>query len=74
VFDTFAGMRSREEYEEVTRLVATGMNDSAISRATGVPRPTVRDWRTGKGDRTETEGRIEPVRRVMGHATCERSE
>jgi uncharacterized protein YerC len=48
VFDTFAGMRSREEYEEVVRLVATGMNDSAISRATGISRTTIREWRTGK--------------------------
>ena len=38
-------MRSEEDFEWVHRLVSTGMNDCAIARATGIPRPTVRDWR-----------------------------
>jgi Homeodomain-like domain len=38
-------VRSAEEFNEVQRLVAEGMNDCAIARRTGVPRPTVRDWR-----------------------------
>lgn len=38
-------MRSADEFDEVRRLVAAGMNDCAISRKTGIPRPTVRDWR-----------------------------
>jgi hypothetical protein len=47
VFDTIAPMRSREEYEEVMRLVTADHNDSEISRATGIPRATVREWRLG---------------------------
>jgi hypothetical protein len=38
-------MRSAEEFNEVRRLIAAGMNDCAIARQTGIPRPTVRDWR-----------------------------
>jgi hypothetical protein len=38
-------MRSAEEFNEVLRLIATGMNDCAVARMTGVPRPTIRDWR-----------------------------
>jgi hypothetical protein len=38
-------MRSAGEFDEVRRLSAAGMNDCAISRQTGIPRPTVRDWR-----------------------------
>src|ERR1700754_3305529 len=38
-------MRSAEEFESVRRLIKAGVNDCAISRLTGMPRPTVRDWR-----------------------------
>ncbi|OHV04700.1 helix-turn-helix domain-containing protein [Mycobacterium talmoniae] len=38
-------MRSAEEFEAVQRLIAEGVNDCAIARQTGIPRPTVRDWR-----------------------------
>ena len=38
-------MRSEDEFNEVRQLIAAGMNDCAISRKTGIPRPTVRDWR-----------------------------
>ena len=38
-------MRSAEEFNEVQRLIATGMNDCAIARKTSIPRPTIRDWR-----------------------------
>jgi hypothetical protein len=38
-------MRSADEFNEVRRLIAAGMNDCAIARLTGIPRPTVRDWR-----------------------------
>ncbi|MGV0746041.1 helix-turn-helix domain-containing protein [Mycolicibacterium sp. XJ870] len=38
-------MRSADEFNEVQRLIAAGMNDCAIARQTGIPRPTVRDWR-----------------------------
>jgi hypothetical protein len=42
-------MRPLEEYEQVERLIRSGMNDCAISRLTGVPRPTVREWRRKPG-------------------------
>jgi hypothetical protein len=38
-------MRSAEDFETVRQLIAAGINDCAISRRTGIPRPTVRDWR-----------------------------
>jgi hypothetical protein len=38
-------VRSAEEFNEVQSLIAAGMNDCAIARRTGIPRPTVRDWR-----------------------------
>ncbi|MGA8332262.1 MAG: hypothetical protein WB777_23695 [Mycobacterium sp.] len=38
-------MRSAEEFESVQRLIAAGVNDCEISRQTGIPRCTVRDWR-----------------------------
>lgn len=39
--------RSREEFETVMSLIADGRNDCEISRLTGIPRSTVRDWRSG---------------------------
>jgi hypothetical protein len=39
-------MRPESEYVEVLRLLRQGWNDCAVSRATGVPRCTVRGWRT----------------------------
>ena len=41
-------MRSRDEVRAVQHLVENGFNDCAISRLTGVPRTTVRDWRRAK--------------------------
>jgi hypothetical protein len=38
-------MRSADEFREVQRLIALGMNDCAISRLTAIPRPTIRGWR-----------------------------
>lgn len=38
-------VRSQAERDEVHKLIQAGMNDCAIMRATGIPRPTVRDWR-----------------------------
>ncbi|MEZ0367070.1 helix-turn-helix domain-containing protein [Mycobacterium sp. pUA109] len=38
-------MRCAEEFDTVQRLIADGINDCAIARLTGIPRPTVRDWR-----------------------------
>ena len=39
--------RSQEEVDVVLGLVAAGHNDCEVSRRTGVPRTTVRDWRWG---------------------------
>lgn len=38
-------MRSAEQFEAARRLIEAGVNDCAIARQLGVPRPTVRDWR-----------------------------
>ena len=38
-------MRTQDDFIQVRRLVDAGMNDCAISRATGVPRTTVLQWR-----------------------------
>jgi len=42
-------MHDRDTVAEVLRLVREeGLNHSEVSRRTGVPRPTVRDWANGK--------------------------
>ena len=41
-------MRSREEVAFVLELARAGLNDSEIARETGIPRGTVRDWRSGR--------------------------
>jgi hypothetical protein len=38
-------VRYAEEFQAVQRLIATGMNDCAIARQTGIPRRTVWEWR-----------------------------
>ncbi|MCU1693965.1 MAG: hypothetical protein JWR34_28 [Mycobacterium sp.] len=40
-------MRSLEEFNEVQRLIAAGVNDCAVARETGIPRKTVWEWRRG---------------------------
>ncbi len=51
-------MRPEGEYREAVRLIKSGMNDSAVGRALGIPRGTVRDWRygieSGSGGRTRS--------------------
>lgn len=45
-------------------LIAAGLNDCAISRGTGIPRSTVREWRTRPGPHTRRgpeEPRIEEL-------------
>lgn len=52
-------MRSREEVSFVLELVRAGWNDCQIARETGIPRGTVRDWRTGRSpnfERTKQSG------------------
>lgn len=39
-------MRSADEFNTVQQLIKAGLNDCAIARHTGIPRPTVRDWRS----------------------------
>ena len=44
-------MRSAEEFDDVMRLIAAGVNDCAIARQMGIPRRTVWDWRRRPGGR-----------------------
>ncbi len=37
--------RSVDEFNQVSQLIADGLNNCVIARITGVPRETVRDWR-----------------------------
>jgi hypothetical protein len=48
-------VRSIEEIETVHALVAEGFNDCAISRQTGIPRTTIREWRHGNLPRSFVE-------------------
>ena len=52
-------MRSEQEVIHVLSLVEQGFSDCAISRTTGIPRATVKDWRQGKIPRRglDREGR-----------------
>jgi hypothetical protein len=43
-----SGMRSHEEVALARELVEAGLNDCEIARHTGIPRSTVRQWRTGR--------------------------
>lgn len=38
-------MRNLDEFDHVQSLIASGMNDCAIARETGIPRTTIRGWR-----------------------------
>jgi hypothetical protein len=38
-------MRAVEDWELASRWIAWGMNDCQVSRLTGIPRSTIRDWR-----------------------------
>ncbi|HSD22788.1 MAG TPA: hypothetical protein VLB79_00525 [Solirubrobacterales bacterium] len=54
-------MRSIEEVHRVQALIRQGLNDCEISRRTGIPRGTVRDWRHGKAPRRGVRGsRVPP--------------
>jgi hypothetical protein len=41
-------VRSYSDFAAVRTLLATGLNDCEVARATGVPRSTVREWRIGE--------------------------
>jgi hypothetical protein len=45
-------LHSREAVAETLRLAETGLNNCEISRRTGVSRPTIREWVTGKVPRS----------------------
>lgn len=55
------GLHSKNEVDEVLRLVAEGWNDCRIARATGINRTTVREWRVlgppGRGRSASTSER-----------------
>jgi hypothetical protein len=51
-------MRDESEVTTALALVAAGLNDCEVSRRTGIPRPTIRDWRSGRVPR-----RTGPLRR-----------
>jgi hypothetical protein len=53
-------MRSAEEFNEVQRLVAAGLNDCAIARQTEVPRKTVWEWRRRPPRRLSQPGASSP--------------
>lgn len=48
-------MHIQREVDEVLRLVDEGLNDSQISRATGIPRRTILHWRHGRLPRHSLE-------------------
>jgi hypothetical protein len=41
-------VRPHKEFRAALELIASGLNDCQVSRAMGIPRPTIRDWRMGK--------------------------
>jgi hypothetical protein len=41
-------VRPESERRLVAEVVAQGLNDCEIARSTGIPRPTIRDWRHGR--------------------------
>lgn len=55
-------MRSSEEVERVLGLVAIGRNDCEITRATGIPRTTVWEWRHAPPNRANQKRRDQPGR------------
>jgi hypothetical protein len=60
--------RSIEERELVDSLVSSGFNDCEISRRTGIPRSTVRDWRSAV--RGTTDEPLERRRYAHSCAVC----
>ena len=64
-------MRTKEEVALVLGLVAEGLNDCEISRRTGIPRPTVRDWRHGRIPGKQRRRSRLPRAWRSGVATCQ---
>jgi hypothetical protein len=55
-------MRPDSQFQVVAWLIEAGLNDCAISRATAIPRATVRDWRH--------QGAIRPQARCVSRISC----
>jgi hypothetical protein len=64
-------MHSRREVDRVLSLVAEGWNDCQISRATGIARTTVGNWRRGCVPTTGTRERSSNCPRCDGSALDE---
>lgn len=62
------GVRPDAEFEAVQQLIRAGLNDCAISRETGIPRGTVRDWRH-QADRRERDSRAR-IRQSAQPSAC----
>ena len=63
-------MHSRYEVERVLSLVAEGWNDCQISRATGINRTTIREWRhRGPPGRRSTEPHVASAARATPRRT-----
>jgi hypothetical protein len=52
-------VRPDAEFEAVQQLIRAALNDCAISRATKIPRGTIRDWRH-QGNRDQRDSRARP--------------
>ncbi len=48
-------VRSRRELDQALALLGQGLTATEVARATGIPRPTVRDWSYGRGMRHPRE-------------------
>lgn len=57
--------RTKTDFETVKSLLSQGLNDCEASRASGVPRSTVRDWR--RGSHTDT---LRSPRRMEEECSC----
>jgi hypothetical protein len=64
-------MHSIEEVHLVRSLLEEGLNDCEISRRTGIPRGTVRDWRHGKIPRAVSSSAAELSCKQCGHPAHE---
>ena len=69
-------MRSEAEYQEALRWVSWGLNDCGVSRMTGIPRGTVREWRRSLGNpfgtRVEYPGQAARERKPRSANDCPR--
>lgn len=58
-------MRTRDEYERVSQLLSNGLNQCEVSRQSGIPRGTIRDWiKRGFCPRTGTKNDLRQIIRI----------